>query len=213
MGARSGSGGGGTPPIPKGGGLAGDDGGKKIKITKVESLVNMKDGQMYKATKEAISRYESALGVRQRDVKLANMPASVFGCHATAGGKSDGIYLNSKYFKGDNAAKTMKSSFEKQYKDGWQTKTNKPLAHVVTHELAHATWNNHLTSPNAVAAKPEITKLYNSWLKDRTYRKGYGQYAKTNVNEFWAETCTKAVHGNSDRYTRAVKSIIRKYKL
>lgn len=44
-------------------------------------------------------------------------------------------------------------------------------------------------------------------------KKGYGQYAKTNINEFWAETSAKAVRGDQDRYTRAVRGIIKKYKL
>lgn len=48
--------------------------------------------------------------------------------------------------------------------------------------------------------------------KDKT-KKGYGRYSMTNVNEFWAETVTKAVHGRSDKYTTAVKRIARKYKL
>lgn len=33
------------------------------------------------------------------------------------------------------------------------------------------------------------------------------------VNEFWAEVCTKAVHGKADKYTKAAKDIIKKYKL
>lgn len=44
-------------------------------------------------------------------------------------------------------------------------------------------------------------------------KQGYGKYAKTNVNEFWAEVCTKAVHGKADKYTKAAKDIIKKYKL
>ena len=48
--------------------------------------------------------------------------------------------------------------------------------------------------------------------KDKT-KKGYGRYSMTNVNEFWAETVTKAVHRRSDKYTTAVKRIARKYKL
>lgn len=39
------------------------------------------------------------------------------------------------------------------------------------------------------------------------------QDAKTNINEFWAETSAKAVRGDQDRYTRAVRGIIKKYKL
>jgi hypothetical protein len=48
-----------------------DGGGQyKGKISRVGSLVEMKDKAMYKATKEAISRYHAVMGVRQRNVKL-----------------------------------------------------------------------------------------------------------------------------------------------
>ena len=40
-----------------------------------------------------------------------------------------------------------------------------------------------------------------------------GKYAETNVSEFWAETVTKAIHGKSDKYTKKVKEICKKYKL
>lgn len=58
----------------------------------------------------------------------------------------------------------------------------------------------------------EIKALYKKWRAD-TKKKGYGSYGERNVDEFWAETTTKAVHGTSDKYTRAVKSIVKKYKL
>ena len=53
---------------------------------------------------------------------------------------------------------------------------------------------------------------YKKWGNDKS-KQGYGKYAKTNVNEFWAEVCTKAVHGKADKYTKAAKDIIKKYKL
>ena len=98
------------------------------------------------------------------------------------------------------------------YNNGWQTKTNKPVAHVVTHELGHALWNTHKSSTNAIMAEVEIRKLYKQWKNDKK-KTGYGLYSKSNINEFWAETCTKAVHGKADKYTNAVKDIVRKYKL
>lgn len=82
----------------------------------------------------------------------------------------------------------------------------------MTHELAHATWNSHLSSPNAKAAGKEIKSLYKKWSGDKK-KTGYGKYAKTNVNEFWAETITKGIHGKSDKYTKAAKSIVKKFKL
>ena len=86
------------------------------------------------------------------------------------------------------------------------------MAHTVTHELAHATWNSHFTGEKYKRAGQEIKTLSARWLRDRK-KTGYGKYASTNLDEFWAETVTKAVHGKSDYYTNAVKKIIKRYKL
>lgn len=85
-------------------------------------------------------------------------------------------------------------------------------AQTVTHELGHATWNTSLSGANHKAAGKEIRSLYKTWMKDKK-KTGYGKYATTNVDEFWAETVTKAVHGKSDKYTTKVKEICKKYKL
>ena len=180
------------------------------KVDGIETLKNIKDPQVYKDTKEAISRYHAVMGVRQREVKLANLGAGTLGVHVTENGQSKAVYLNKKTFK--QKEKDIKAQTNEGYKSGWHTQTNKPMAHTITHELAHATWNSHLSAPNAKAATKEVTTLYKSWLKDKS-KTGYGRYARTNVNEFWAETVTKAVHGKSDKYTTAVKRIAKKYKL
>ena len=192
------------------GGLQPGDGDFKGKIVKVEPLINMKDPQTYKATKEAISRFHSVLGVRQKNIKLAELSDNTLGVHVTANGKSEGIFLNKARFNQPKAA--IVAQTKKGYDSGWHTKTNKPIAHTVTHELAHATWNNHLTGANQKAAGKEIAKLHTQWRMDKN-KKGYGTYAHTNINEFWAETCTKAVHGKADKYTRKAKEICRKYQL
>lgn len=80
------------------GGLQPGDATYKGSVGKPEPLVNMKDPALYKATKEAISRYHSVLGVRQKNVKLAELSAGTYGVHVTANGKSEGVYLNKKHF-------------------------------------------------------------------------------------------------------------------
>lgn len=205
MGGRSGSGTG------SGWRAGGRDGGGRYrgKITNISGLESIKDPQTRKAVYEAISRYEAVMGIRQKNIKIANLNGA-YGVHVTFGGQSQAIYLDRNTFNQTKAAIIK----EKQaaYKSGWSTQTNKPIAHTVTHELGHATWNSYLTSSNAQAAAPSIRKLYSTFQKDRK-KKGYGEYAHSNVNEFWAETVTKAVHGTSDKYTKAVKSITKKYKL
>lgn len=192
------------------GGLVPGDATFKGKITGVETIKNIRDPQVYSEVKSAISRYHAELGVRQREVKLADLGGQASGVHVTINGTSKGIYLDKGYF---NMSKEGIINSKKQaYKSKWATETNKPIAHTVTHELAHATWNSRLSGAKQKSAGKEIRALYNAWRRDKN-KKGYGKYAHTNINEFWAETTTKAVHGRADKYTRAVKDIIRKYKL
>ena len=129
----------------------------------------------------------------------------------TAEGKSEGVYLNKALYK-TGTVKSITKSKASDYTSGWATQTNKPVAHTITHELAHATWNSHLSGANQKAAGKEIKAMYKSWSSDKR-KSGYGKYSKTNVNEFWAETVTKAIHGKSDKYTKQVKNIVKKYKL
>lgn len=197
MGGRSGGGGG------LNGGLRGDT-TYKGKISNVESLIKMKDPAMYKAAKEAISNFAAKLGVPERNVKLADLEGNVMGI-----GSKGSVYLNKAYF--NKSSKEFGQTMQKNYEAGHLTKTNKPLAHVLNHELAHSAWSSHQTSTKAQAAGKEIKSLFKQWSKSGG--KGYGKYAKSNVNEFWAEVSTKAAHGSADKWTKAVKGIYKKYKL
>lgn len=197
----------------------GDDGGFpkgdsafRGEIKNARDLATIRDGAVYKEMKEGISRYHAVMGVRQRSVKIADLPERINGVHVTSGtGESEGVYLNSRVF--DRLSRNqIRERVTKAYDSGWSTRTNKPIQHTITHELAHATWNSHLKSASAIAAGKEIRALRSEWLRDGK-KKGYGEYATSNVNEFWAEVTAKAVHGTPDRYTRAAKAIVKKYKL
>lgn len=215
MGRNSGGGAGGgqgVPKAPKVKNPGGRDSSYKGSVKNVRDLVSVKDPNVYRELKEGISRFHSTLGVREREVKIATLSPRVMGVQMTnvASGKSAGVYLNSRYF--DQKRGWIHDNLSKQMKDGWQTKTKKPVQHVVMHELGHALWNTALKSPAAQNASPEIHKLYKTWVKDRK-KKGYGEYSKSNIDEFWAETTAKACRGDQDHYTRAVKAIVKKYKL
>lgn len=201
----------GSTSVRRTGGFSPSDSTFSGKIGNVRSLKTIKEPQVYKEVGKAISRYESALGIRQKEIKLADLPSNVNGVHATsADGRSEGIFLNSKVF--NKTKKEIEARTRNAYESGWSTVTNKPIAHTVTHELAHATWNNHLKGDKYEKAGVEIKELYKKWSGDGN-KKGYGEYARSNVNEFFAETVTKAVHGVSDDYTKAVKGIIKKHNL
>ncbi|MEE0915034.1 MAG: hypothetical protein U0L45_00830, partial [Alistipes sp.] len=123
---------------------------------------------------------------------------------------SEGIYLNKSFF--NRKRNVVESEYRRQYDSGFKNRTNRPIQHTITHELAHSTWTSGYTSPKHRAAGKEINSLYRQWRKD-TKKTGYGTYARKNVDEFWAETVTKAVHGKADKYTRAVKRIAKQYNL
>ena len=94
----------------------------------------------------------------------------------------------------------------------WQKPGQQNVAQELIKIIINYVAELRLTSPNAKAASKSINSLYKKWGNDKS-KQGYGKYAKTNVNEFWAEVCTKAVHGKADKYTKAAKDIIKKYKL
>jgi hypothetical protein len=196
--------------VKKTGGMAPGDANYKGKIEGVRPLSSIKHPDVYREIKQGISRYHAVMGVRQKNVKLATLDSGMNGVHMTTGGISSGVYLSSKVY--DMKKKDIIARTKNSYNSGWSTATNKPIQHTITHELAHATWNSHLTSKNAKAASREITLLHKHW-SDDTKKKGYGEYSHTNINEFWAEVSTKAVHGTADKYTKKVKSIVKRYKL
>ena len=195
MGARSG--GGGDTGLER-------DSNYKGQIKNVEGLKNMKDRQLYNEMKSAISRFYKEMGIPSRNVNLADL-TGVYGI-----GGEDGVYLNKKHFKNSDK-KTLSSKIKNEYANGHLTKTNKPVAHILTHELAHTVWNNDMNGTKHIAAGKEIRKVYNAWKKSK--KTGYGKYAGTNVSEFFAEAVTKGIHGKADKYTKALKKIVKKYKL
>lgn len=197
-----------------GGGIGRDGGGNyKGGIKKPESISNIQNTQLRREIQQGISKYESRLGVRQQNVQLAELSGAV-GVHVTRAGQSEAVYLDTDTFKKATVASIVKMK-QAAYKTGFLTKTNKPVQHTIVHELGHATWNNNLTGKKQVAASKDIQSKYREFRKEYSSGKlkSYGKYSTTNVNEFWAEATTKAVLGKSDKYTKFVKSIIKKYKL
>lgn len=195
-----------------GGGAAAGIVGKAVQNSR--SISTIKDRSVARALQQGISRFHAVMGVRERNVRIADLTGmNALGVTyiSRADGGSHGILLNEKFF--DRKKKAIVSDVRtKHYDTGFKNRTNAPLQHTITHELAHATWNASMTSANARGAKKEITQLYHRWLGDKK-KKGYGSYGATNVSEFWAEAVTKAIHGKSDRYTKRVINIARKYKL
>lgn len=159
----------------------------------------------------AISKFESRLKLKTRVVMLAKIEGA-YGVAKVNGNETE-VYLNSEYYKADNSFSKIVEDKNKAYKAGWSVKTNKPIQHTTVHELGHALWSTHKTDKNSVAAKKSISNLFSRYKADWRKGKVKGEYATTNVNEFFAEIVTKGVIGTPDRYTKSLWRIIKKYKL
>lgn len=178
-------------------------------VRNIAGLSTIPDPALYREVKRAISRFHSKLGVRQRLVKIADFRDN--GRHYTVRGNSAIILLNRKLF---SSLKEVEKRKKETYKSGWSTKTNKAAQHTVTHELAHALWNDALEGAKYDAAGREIKALFRVWKRDPDITKlGYGRYARKNATEFFAEAATKAVHGTPDYYTQRIVEIVKKYDL
>lgn len=179
----------------------------KGKIENVRSLSTLKHNDVYRELKQGISKYESRMGLRVQKVLLADLSSNTLGI----GGGGE-VHLNAKHF--DTTKNKIINQERRSYDMGHSTVTNKPIQHTLIHELAHNTWQSSMgrTSPKHKAAEIEIRQVYNKWKKDKR-KKGYGTYAASNISEFYAETITKGVIGKSDKYTKALIGITKKYKL
>lgn len=194
----------------KTGGIGRDGGGDfKGDVRNVSSLREIKNTQLRREIQQGISKFESRLGARQQNVKLADL-SGAYGVHVTTGGKSSGIYLNRAAFL-SSEPKDIIAVKRRAYDTNFLNKTNKPVQHTIVHEMAHATWNSHLTGTKQKAAGLEIQRLYRAFLKQNPRR--WGSYGKSNVNEFFAEGITLGVLGKSDKYSRELIRITKRYNL
>ena len=122
--------------------------------TSAVSTGGMKHRDMEKQINRAISRYEKVMGVRERSIKLADIPGAYGVTYINANG-SHGIYLSRKHF--DQPKKKFEAQYKKDnYDSGFKNLTNRAAQHTVTHELAHATWTSSYTSAKHKAAGKEI---------------------------------------------------------
>lgn len=175
------------------------------------SIDTLPDREVVKQLQRAISRYDAVMGIRERKIMVANLPNDEYGVTFVGSNGSHGIYLNRKFFsqsRNDIEAQYRKNNYETRFKN----LTNRPIQHTMTHELAHASWTSSYTAAKQRAAGVQINNLFTEWKADRA-KKDYGSYGRKNVDEFWAEAVTKAIHGQSDQYTQKIISIAKKYKL
>lgn len=204
---------GGVRAASSGRGLVGDT-RADINIGRTYPLSDIGNEDVHREIKQAISKFHGQLGIKTREVRLADLEPDVLGVAGSTALGPKMVYLQHKFFQ--NKERVIRDSIRKSYRRGHTTTTNQPLQHVIIHELSHTVWTNHFMTPKHLRAGREIRTLYSEWRRDRKAgfgSKKYGNYAGTNINEFVAETLTKSVIGNSDTYTRRLRAIVKKYKL
>lgn len=218
MGRNSGgSGGGGIYATSTATNIAVTSNGKKLGPSKLKVVLqsaapldSLSHRDTVKELHRGISRFEAVMGVRERHIQVADLDGA-YGVTYLGRDGSQGIYLSRKAFDKSKSA-VGQQYYKDNYATGFKNVTRAPVQHTITHELAHSTWTRFYDTPKHKAAGKEITELYKRWTKDHK-KKGYGLYGASNVDEFWAEVITKAVHGKADRYTKRAVNIARRWKL
>ena len=208
MGARSGGGanGGMGGKLPFGVSKSGRD------FNNIPGFKRIKNPEVKKQLIQALVDYDNTFGVRQEDIRLKSLKGAL-GVHWTTGGQTGWIDLDSKTFVKKDA-KGVKATMEYSMNTGFLVKNKQPMRMTLAHEVGHATWNQHMTSPKAQKAGVQFQKIYNAYLKDsKTSASGWGRYSKTNVSEFVAEGITKHIYGKKDKYTKAIAKTIKDFKL
>lgn len=184
------------------------DGSTPSSVKNIGSIRDITDKVSNREVKRAISKYHSRIGLNTREVKIADLK-NAYGIAIISPSTNSGtVYLDRKAFS--NSKKLIKADKE-EYRRGEKVHTNKAIQHTTIHELAHTTWTNHHRGTKHKQAGKEIYKLYREYKRSKS--NSLGQYASTNINEFYAEGMSKAILGKKDKYSSKLLSITKKYKL
>lgn len=171
----------------------------------------VQDENMIQEINKAVSAFQLAFSHRCQVIRFEYLGISTIGRTTIEQGKTV-VLLNKPLFCNKSASKDLRSLILEQYDKGYWTITRNPVAHAITHELAHTVWMESGQREVEKAAKNSICNLFEIWKNDPD-KTGYGQRASVDVSEFWAEVCSRAILGESDKYTRAVQQIVKIYHL
>ncbi|MBO4661234.1 MAG: hypothetical protein J5630_00835 [Bacteroidaceae bacterium] len=186
------------------------DSRKKTSKSLKRFLKGIKDYALRKDQSDAFNLYAEKFGIRANDIKITNNYVEYGITGLTADGRII-IELNAKFFA--QRKKAVEKAIIVKYRAGESVSTKQPSKHVLTHELAHATWRSDYTGQRHIEARSDIYKLFSDWKSNRSAVKYYGALSKTHIDEFWAEVVTKALYGTPDEYTKRARSIIKKHRL
>ena len=171
---------------------------------------------VFRELKAGVSKVESRIGIDlpQGNLGFTDDGRGFIGIHFGEGtGRT--VLFNRAFY--NRNVKDILADFRYQYKVKFLTESNSPLQHVVVHELGHSIWVSSVEGKSSKLRELSngINRLYD--LHKRDVARGYlpiSKYARKDIDEFFAETFTKAIIGKrQNKYSRDLLKLLRKYKV
>lgn len=172
------------------------------------------DPAVFRELKAGVSKVESRIGI---DLPQGNL-----------GFTDDGEFLGVHFGSGDNRTVLLQRSFfnrssrdiikdlNSEFKRKWAVNSPTPLQYVAVHELGHSIWVDRVEgrAKELFKLNQGILKLHQKFLRDTARgRTPISVYARHNINEFFAETFTKAIIGRKQNaYSRELLKLLREHK-
>lgn len=184
--------------------------GASSKWKNAKELSSIKDKAVYKEVMDGIAKFNAIFGMSndQKNIMLGRLDQWTAGtAYSYTNGKFKGILLNQTVFN-KPLAEVVKTR-QYAYSMGFSVRTSHPAQHTVVHELGHSLWNGKWTTSTD---KVKMQNLFNDFRKaypttaDRK-KAGWGDYAASKVNEFFAEGIAKHILGKPDKYTKAIMEV------
>lgn len=173
----------------------------------------------FREIKGAVSRFETQLGVdlARGNIGFADLSErGALGVHFGVGDERT-VYLDQAFF--DRSIQEINADLKKASDSGFLVATKKPIAAVMTHELAHSVWVDRIEGSNdskrLKALEKEVRTLYRQHNKQIATTGSFpiSRYASTNINEFVAEGVTKGLIGTTqNKYSRRLVALFKEYR-
>lgn len=169
---------------------------------------------VFRELKAGVSKVESRIGI---DLPQGNLGfeenSERLGVHFGSG--DDRTVLLQKAFFNRNSSEIIKD-LRREFKRKWAVTSPTPLQYVIVHELGHSIWVDRVEgrAKELFKLNKGILALHQKFLRDTARgRTPISIYARYNINEFFAETFTKAIIGRKQNaYSRELLKLLREHK-
>lgn len=172
------------------------------------------DRAVFRELKAGVSKVESRIGI---DLPQSNLGFTTSGEYLGVHfGQGDGrtVLLQQAFF--NRPAKEIIADLRKEFKSKFAVTSPTPLQYVVVHELGHSIWVDRVEgrAKELFKLNKGIEVLHERFLRDTARgRTPISRYARVNINEFFAETFTKAIIGRKQNtYSRRLLQLLREHQ-